>query len=215
MPKTDLIIERFNFVATMDYDPAGDQAFYNGPQVLHDALFSFEINASKLDVLDLGCGAGDLGMQFKSYSKKLDGVDLSAAMIAHAKKLEIYDNLVIADILTFCRQTANSYDVVISSDVVQYLEQLEELFSSVNRVLRDKGYFVFNVDKNYMDNSDYRPLPGDAQGLVNCHSHDYINRVAVFANFKVLKCGEYFDRNDWNSPDKKIVSMYYVMRKHD
>ena len=214
MLKNDLITERFNTVANSYYSEIGPKAFYDGPRVLHDAFSSyFEMDSRKRDILDLGCGTGLLGKHFKPYSNKLAGVDLSEAMLANAEELEVYDSLVIADISTFCGSSAEVYDVVISNGVFQYFQNLEELFILISRVLQDNGYLVFNVDKNYVDSSDYRLSPEDAAGLVACHSHNYISRVADLANFKVLKFGEYFDRSDWNSSDKKIVSMYHVMRK--
>ena len=113
MSKTDLIIERFSELAD-EYDSAVLQSSYRGPQVLYDALLSCELMTDSFDILDLGCGTGLVGKIFKSCSKRLDGVELSTAMIAKARELEIYSNLAAADILTFCNQTASAYDVVIS-----------------------------------------------------------------------------------------------------
>lgn len=52
------------------------------------------------DVIDLGCGAGDVGPALRATGLEgaLIGVDLSEAMLAKAQDLDVYDHLLQADV---------------------------------------------------------------------------------------------------------------------
>ena len=54
----------------------------------------------KLAILDLGCGTGLAGLAFQPLAARLDGVDLSPAMIEKARARGIYDHLDVADLET-------------------------------------------------------------------------------------------------------------------
>ena len=55
---------------------------------------------AELAILDLGCGTGLAGAAFKPLAARLDGVDLSPAMIEKARARQIYDHLQVADLQT-------------------------------------------------------------------------------------------------------------------
>ena len=46
-----------------------------------------------LDILDIGCGTGLVGAQVRDLAGRLDGVDLSPAMLEKAKIKGVYDGL--------------------------------------------------------------------------------------------------------------------------
>jgi predicted TPR repeat methyltransferase len=61
-------------------------------------------------ILDLGCGTGLCGEAFRPLAVRLDGVDLSPAMVAKARARGVYDSLMVADIETALALAGPRYD---------------------------------------------------------------------------------------------------------
>ena len=51
--------------------------------------------------LDLGCGTGLVGERLRKMVRRLEGVDLSEAMLAEARRKQIYDRLHKGDLTQF------------------------------------------------------------------------------------------------------------------
>lgn len=131
-----------------DYDARmRRQLGYRAPEILRE-MASFVLPAqSGLAILDLGCGTGLAGVAFKDMAARLDGVDLSPAMIEKASALGIYKELAVADIETGLDMFNRRYDLILAADTVVYLGDLEKLFTSVAAHLADDGMFLFTVEK--------------------------------------------------------------------
>jgi ubiquinone/menaquinone biosynthesis C-methylase UbiE/cytosine/adenosine deaminase-related metal-dependent hydrolase len=96
-----------------------------------------------LDVLDAGCGTGRWLMHLAEGSpRRLTGVDLSSEMIAAAgRKLGSRCELRLGS-CTSLPVPAESTDLVLSSFVLSYLDDLEAFAVEVDRILRPGGSFV-------------------------------------------------------------------------
>ena len=69
-----------------DYDARMiGQLGYAAPQILRDLAEMVMPGREQLAILDLGCGTGLAGAVFKPLAARLDGVDLSPAMIEKAR----------------------------------------------------------------------------------------------------------------------------------
>jgi predicted TPR repeat methyltransferase len=135
--------------------------------------------AKLLDALDLGCGTGLMGVQLRSISKKLDGVDLSQNMLDKAKQRQVYDNLICSEIIEFLASLYNRYDLVVSTDVFVYFGDLTRVFELVHGILQHDGYFCFSVEST--DQGDYvLRTTGRYQ-----HSRDYLEQLAMRCGFVV------------------------------
>lgn len=97
--------------------------------------------------LDLGCGSGLCGREARALSAAVDGVDLSAEMLALARATGAYDDLVQADLAEHLRATGRRYDLVVAADVFIYVGALQPVFEGVARVLRPGGLFCFSVER--------------------------------------------------------------------
>ena len=100
-----------------------------------------------LDVVDLGCGTGRWLAKLAEHSpRSLVGVDFSAEMLIQAKrKLRDSANLVLADCtnIPFPRASA---DLILSSFVTSYLEDLDTFARQVRRLLRrDASIFLSDL----------------------------------------------------------------------
>jgi predicted TPR repeat methyltransferase len=123
--------------------------------------------------LDLGCGTGLAGAAFRDCVEKLEGVDLSAGMIAQARAKGIYDVLEVGDVVDHLRSAPDrSFDLIIAADVLVYIGDLTPLFTEVARVLARGGLFAFSAESH------------DAEGYVvgtemrYAHSRNYIEAAA-------------------------------------
>jgi len=131
-------------------------------------------------VLDLGCGTGLCGALVAPFADAIDGVDLSAAMLAQARQLGIYRQLSHEDIEAFLTHTEMRADLVLAADVFIYVGALEAVFSAVRRMLAPGGCFAFTVELA-ADADDFRLLPS----LRYAHSEAYIRRLGAAHGFKV------------------------------
>jgi len=128
-----------------------------------------------LDILDLGCGTGLFGMQVHTISKRLVGIDLAPKMVEKAQEKQIYDRLIVGDLLAFLAEAeANSFDLIAAADVFIYLGNLRTVFEQCKRVLRPNGFFAFSLEAHTDDEKDFT-LGQTGRYL---HSRSYIHQLS-------------------------------------
>jgi predicted TPR repeat methyltransferase len=131
-----------------DYDQRMiGQLAYAAPQILFDLACMVMPGRTQLAVLDLGCGTGLAGAVFKPLAVRLDGVDLSPAMIEKARARGIYDHLWVGDLETALAAAGPQYDLILAADTLVYLGDLAPAFEATRRRLSPGGYFLFTVEK--------------------------------------------------------------------
>jgi predicted TPR repeat methyltransferase len=164
---------------------------YETPEKLVDFIRqSSELPLQNLDILDLGCGTGLVGLVIAPYARQMVGVDLSAKMLEKAQARNLYQRLERADLLTMMQgEMASSYDLIIAADVFVYLGKLDTIFNEAIRLLRPGGIFAFSVkameelprEENEQDNPmEYRLNETGRYA----HSSAYLSRLAVASDFK-------------------------------
>jgi len=94
---------------------------------------------------DLGCGTGLMGMQLRPTVRRLEGVDVSEAMLAEARRKGVYDRLVKGDLLAFLA-AADPAGLVTATDVLNYTGPLPPVLAAVHRVLEPGGLFGFSLE---------------------------------------------------------------------
>ena len=91
---------------------------------------------------DLGCGTGRIGTWLKVHSAaRVDGVDVSRAMLDRAAAKGIYDSLVCAD-ATATGLAGQRYDLAISSFATCHLADLGRFYAEAARLIRPSGKVV-------------------------------------------------------------------------
>lgn len=95
-------------------------------------------------VLDLGCGLGFMGFLLKQYLNSVEylvGIDISSDRVEKAKRLNLYDELYVADVRYF---TCRSYfDTLIAIEVLHGLEP--DVIGRVERFVRRGGLVVMTL----------------------------------------------------------------------
>lgn len=131
-------------------------------------------------VLDLGCGSGLCGQLITPCADAVDGVDLSQAMLAQARRSGVYRALVHADIAAYLAQAQRSDDLVLAADVFIYVGELADTFAAVRRLLRPGGCFAFSVEL-----ADGDPGVQLRPSLRYAHSQAYVQGLAQAHGFAV------------------------------
>ena len=106
-----------------------------------------------LSILDLGCGTGLAGVCFKELARggRLDGVDISPAMIEEARRRGLYDELIVADFETFLSLRGPSYRLILCADAIVYFGNLAPTLAGVAKRLEPEGVFLFTCEANQGD----------------------------------------------------------------
>lgn len=173
------------FAADYDTRMRGPLA-YAAPEILRE-LFDLVHGAGMamqggLAILDLGCGTGLSGAAFQPLASRMDGMDLSPAMIERARARGVYDRLMVGDIETALALPGPSYDLILAADTLVYLGDLAPSFRGARFRLAPEGYFLFTVeaaDEGF--SGDYSLGPKRRWR----HSEAYLRAAAAAAGFAV------------------------------
>lgn len=177
---------------------------YSAPETLRD-LCTLLLGPPRksLAVLDLGCGTGLAGSVFAAFSQRLVGVDLSPGMLAKAKGLGIYDELIVADIEDLPPHL-NSFDLVIAADVLVYVGDLSKTFAQIQHRLRPEGLWAFTTEK--AEDGDFALGPKRRYR----HSEAYLRRQAEANGFEIASLIDCVTRYDAGIP---VPSLAAVLRR--
>jgi predicted TPR repeat methyltransferase len=122
-----------------------------------------------LTVLDLGCGTGLGSPLYRPYAKNLIGVDVSSKMLQKASEKNIYDILIVFDILQDWA-FSSPFDLIYSSDVFVYFGNLDPIIRSASSYLVHGGIIAFSVEKLKNNSTGYQLFPSGRYA----HSPRYI-----------------------------------------
>jgi SAM-dependent methyltransferase len=117
-------------------------------------------------ILDLGAGAGIVSaMNFRGVAARVCGVDLDPRVASNP----YLDEGIVADAgrIPYPDQ---SFDIVFADNVMEHLDQPEEVFKEIARVLRPGGRLLFKTPNR----SHYMPL---IARITPHRFHRYINRI--------------------------------------
>ncbi len=104
-------------------------------------------------VLDAGCGSGSLVSWLLERGAEVMGIDASPEMLKHAKKrIGNRATLILHDLrepLHFIKD--ESLDLVASSLVMHYIDEILPVFSEFYRILKPRGHFVFSIQHPFTE----------------------------------------------------------------
>lgn len=139
-----------------------------------------EVSNSFGSVLDLGCGTGLLGIQIRSFSKRLVGVDLSSSMLDQAKKKNIYDDLIHIDLTDYLMSKDLDFDYFFAADVFVYVGDLSKVFELIKYRNKGHGKLVFSTEHR-----EHGKFVLEKTGRYS-HSKLYIEGLCDQYNYKIL-----------------------------
>ena len=120
---------------------------FSARSLLFDYVFSKHL-CSNQAVLDLGCGAGDLTSLMLKYKCFVHGVDISKSMIEYYKSRFISNSSVGFELIDPKQPIPfkpRTFDAIISSSVLEYVESPTSFLQDIYSILKDDGYLIISV----------------------------------------------------------------------
>ncbi len=162
---------------------------YTGPEILFSAVGQACTRMPRpLDfdrMIDLGCGTGLAAEVFQPRVRRMTGVDLSARMVALARRKRLYERLVIAELAGFLSELIpSSAELVVAADVFVYMGDLAPAITGAAAVLERAGLIAFTVQtlpEDMMRGEDIKV--GHDKRFA--HSPAYIHRIVEAAGLQV------------------------------
>ncbi|MBL8849999.1 MAG: methyltransferase domain-containing protein [Planctomycetaceae bacterium] len=168
---------------------------YRAPQLIREAVQQIVGDHSgSLDILDLGCGTGLAGAEFRPWARRLTGIDLSPKMLELARARGVYDELRQAEIVRDLNETEQRFDLIVSSDVLNYFGDHSPVFSGIARVLRQGGHCAITTELG--EDREFR-LRGMRRYQ---HSREYLERTAAAAGLTLRSLDEVVLRTQLGEP---------------
>ncbi|EME70931.1 methyltransferase [Paramagnetospirillum caucaseum] len=130
-------------------------------------------------VLELGTGTGLLASRLPASATRVDGVELSPAMLAQARARKVYDLLIEGAMPGILASVEGPYDTILSSCVLYHFADLRPFFAEAARLLEPGGAFAFSVDCMVDAHEIAVTNPGEY-----AHSRPYLRRLAVATGFR-------------------------------
>jgi predicted TPR repeat methyltransferase len=193
---------------------------YLGARLVADGLRRHTVS-KRLNILDIGCGTGLVGVAVRELADRLDGIDISPAMLEKARAKRVYDQLFQADLQTFLAGREMSYDAVLAAATLIHFGDLKPLFDASARCLRGDGLFVFTLFPYEAESSDvagevgYAVAAQDRLAQSGCFRHkpSYVERLAALAGFSVLELKTTIHEHDQDgNPVSAILAVLRVTK---
>jgi predicted TPR repeat methyltransferase len=202
----DYVRELFDGYAETFDDSLVNKLEYRTPTLLHQLACSYlDPDGRKYDVIDLGCGTGLCGPLFRPLAKRLVGVDLSSKMVNKARERQVYDELLVDDLIPPLLANPGDFDLVLAADVFVYIGDLGPVFNSVSVALRPGGLFIFSTEK---DESGHEFVLRNSGRYA--HGMDYVTGLAAGSGLEVMSTEGVMLRKEGG---KDIQGSVFVLRR--
>ena len=122
----------------------------------HNAILDMinDLNFKFKNILDIGCGPGEMIFDLSEMGLGGIGIDTSAEMIKICQDRLNKNNfgalwkLKVGDAEN-TELDNNSHDLIIASGLIEYLEADSKFLSEMNRILKSDGFLILNITNKY------------------------------------------------------------------
>ncbi|WP_193072413.1 class I SAM-dependent methyltransferase [Brevibacterium sp. FME37] len=147
--------EAFARAYSAENDDSLANAYYERP-----AMLALAGDVAGRNILDAGCGSGSLSSALRDRDATVTGIDASAGMVELARqRLGDGVDLQVADLNDPLPFDDGSFDDVIASLVLHYIEDWGPTLSEMRRVLRPDGCLFASVDHPIVAYTIQEPRP--------------------------------------------------------
>lgn len=177
----DYVVRAFDNYADSFEEHLVKNLEYGGPKILKDLILKNKPEDLKfVNGIDLGCGTGLAGVQFREFVEFLAGVDLSERMVEKASGKDVYDELRADEMIAGLESFGRKFDLFVSADVLVYVGDLSSFFSGISRNSEPLSYVT--VSTEHMEGKDYKLLKSGRYS----HSNHYVVRTAEKHGFELI-----------------------------
>lgn len=156
----------------------------------------------KLNVLDLGCGTGLLGVCLGRIDGFLIGVDISMKMIEQAGRHNVYDRFHHVNLLDALQETPDSiYDLLTALDVFIYTGDLTETVPNALRILVPQGELIFSCETADESGPD---MVLQTNGRY-AHKRSHVVSLCKAAGFETVEVEDTVLRQENNAPVQGFI----------
>jgi SAM-dependent methyltransferase len=145
-------------------------------------------------VLELGCGGGQAAVALSRQGAKVIALDGSEEQVASARRLAEREGVRVewhvGDLGDLAFVPADSVDVVLSTNTLDYVEDVARVLRGVHRVLKPRGALVFSLehplsrDGSYFDTSPVKVERFGEQFLVYPRTFSEVVTILSRAGFR-------------------------------
>jgi predicted TPR repeat methyltransferase len=153
---------------------------------------------------DLGCGTGLMGVELRPNVRRLEGVDISGAMLEEARRKGVYNRLVKGELSSFL-EAAEPAELMTATDVLNYVGPLPPVLARVHDRLLPGGLFAFSLELN--DGLEPVKL---RSSLRYAHNGAAAQAACLAAGFEVVRKRETVLRRDRGAP---VPGLLLVVRR--
>lgn len=112
----------------------------------------FPENLKNKKVLDAGCAAGWYTEQLLNLGAEVVAVDMSPEMVeATNRRVGDKAEVLCCDLEGELPFSDESFDLIISSLVLHYVQDWKQTFAEFERILKPEGFFIFSIHHPMMD----------------------------------------------------------------
>lgn len=177
-------------------------AHYRLPKDVADRILQIHPDR-KLNVLDLGCGTGLLGVMLQRIDGALVGVDASLKMIEKAAAHNVYAKFHHVNLLDALEATPESlYEIITALDVFTYIGDLSDAIPNASRVLKPGGHLFFSCE--------LLPEDADANWTLLSSGHyaqkrSYVHKLCADAGLDPVMIQELTVRHEGGRPIRGFI----------
>jgi len=183
-PPKEYVKNLFDDYAERFDDSLIKQLGYKLPFLMKELILKLDSKRKTFEkVIDLGCGTGLTGKELRDISNNLTGIDISSNMVAIAREQQVYDRLIVGDIVNILSSSKEKYDLFIALDVFIYIGELTKIFKTVRQCCNKNAFFIFSIETQEKDG--YTLLKSARYS----HSESYILKTAS-DGFKLIDSQE-------------------------
>ena len=174
---------------------------YQLPKIVGDKILA-RYPEKRLNVLDLGCGTGLLGVCLGRIDGFLIGVDVSTKMIEQAARHNVYDRFHTVNLLEALEATpAALYEVITALDVFIYTGDLGQTIPNAHRILLPAGDLYFSCETAPEDGPDLVLQPNGCYA----HKRSHVHALCRQAGFESVEIEDLVLRYEAGEPVQGFV----------
>lgn len=178
---------------------------YRGPALLIDALDRVAPGRRFSRALDLGCGTGLMAGALTTRTARIDGIDLSPAMVEQARRSLFYTDLSVASLdVALADGSGCAYDLVTAADVLVYVGHLSRFFAGTYRQLQPGGLLSFTA-QTLADEGDASPRFALGHDLRFRHATRYVEAALASEGFELVLSASASARSEKSVPVAGLV----------